>query len=352
MKISKNQAENIVNQVMEVIPYNINIMNEEGIIIGSGDSNRIGRIHIGALEALERKEIVEVNHGTNIVKPGINIPIFFGENPIGVIGITGKPEIVLPFGELVRVMAELLINQYFILNQKSIKREQIEEYLYELSYRTRPYSKNFIERGLSIGININKTDIAVLLIFKDFTRDEILGRIKFLLNDDEYYLVLNPEKIALFMNSSSDIENRLEEFITRYSNIQVKFGIGARESLYSTSLEEAGKMVKFGQKIEPDKYIYNYEDLGYMSILTEFENDYRFINLNKELEKLSSLNIINTIITYVKLNGEVNKIAESLHIHRNTLKYRLDKIKESTGRDPYNYKDLLELFIASTIIDL
>ncbi len=351
MKITKNQAESIVNQVMKVIPYNINIMNEEGIIIGSGDSDRIGKIHLGALEALERKGIVEVNHGTKIVKPGINIPIFFGESPIGVIGITGKPEIVLPFGELVRVMAELLINQYFILNQKSIKREQIEEYLYELSYRTRSYSKNFIERGLTIGINIKKSEVAVLLIFKNSTRDEILKRIKFLLNDGEYYLVLNPEKIALFMNSSSNIEERLNKFIERYSNIEVKFGIGVKSSIYSESLEEANKILELGQQIEPERAIFSYDKLGFLSILAEFKNDHRFIRIRKELIKINNLDPIRTIISYVQLNGEANKIAEKLHIHRNTLKYRLDKIKESTGKNPYNYKDFLELFIASTISD-
>ena len=76
MKLSKEQAQSIVEQVMEVIPYNINIMNEEGIIIGSGDSKRLNKLHIGALEAIEKREAIEVYHGTKDVKL-VSIPLYF-----------------------------------------------------------------------------------------------------------------------------------------------------------------------------------------------------------------------------------------------------------------------------------
>ncbi|NLM04964.1 MAG: PucR family transcriptional regulator, partial [Clostridiales bacterium] len=58
------------------------------------------------------------------------------------------------------------------------------------------------------------------------------------------------------------------------------------------------------------------------------------------------------LIIYIRMNGEINRAAEKLYIHRNTLNYRLEKIKEITGRDPKNYKDLLELFIAYIISEL
>lgn len=54
--LSKELAQSIVNKVMEVIPYNVNIMDEDGVIIGSGDSSRIGSLHEGALEALKNKK--------------------------------------------------------------------------------------------------------------------------------------------------------------------------------------------------------------------------------------------------------------------------------------------------------
>ena len=42
IKLSKYIAQKIVSEMMDVIPYNINVMDENGVIIGSGDVKRIG----------------------------------------------------------------------------------------------------------------------------------------------------------------------------------------------------------------------------------------------------------------------------------------------------------------------
>ena len=42
LKLDKIQANKIVEKLMADIPYNINIMDERGKIIASGDSARIG----------------------------------------------------------------------------------------------------------------------------------------------------------------------------------------------------------------------------------------------------------------------------------------------------------------------
>ena len=47
--IDSKIAQDIVNRVMKVIPYNVNIMNQEGVIIASGDRSRLNKIHRGAL---------------------------------------------------------------------------------------------------------------------------------------------------------------------------------------------------------------------------------------------------------------------------------------------------------------
>lgn len=53
MKLSRKIAQKIVEEMMNVLPYNINVMNERGIIIGSGEHDRIGHIHEGSLEVIK-----------------------------------------------------------------------------------------------------------------------------------------------------------------------------------------------------------------------------------------------------------------------------------------------------------
>ncbi|MDU5950808.1 MAG: sugar diacid recognition domain-containing protein, partial [Paenibacillus macerans] len=41
-QLSEKQAQEIVDKMMMDIPYNINIMNDRGIIVGSGKKERVG----------------------------------------------------------------------------------------------------------------------------------------------------------------------------------------------------------------------------------------------------------------------------------------------------------------------
>ena len=72
MNLSKSIAPKIVLEMMNVIPYNINVVDENGIIIGSGDNERIGNIHEGAKKAIDSKHIIEVYEDNEKMKPGVN----------------------------------------------------------------------------------------------------------------------------------------------------------------------------------------------------------------------------------------------------------------------------------------
>lgn len=59
----------------------------------------------------------------------------------------------------------------------------------------------------------------------------------------------------------------------------------------------------------------------------------------------NSAELLNTFQTYFENNGHLQQTADELHIHRNTLNYRLDMIHKTTQLDPRNYQDLIFLYI-------
>ena len=59
LKLDKIQANKIVEKLMADIPYNINIMDERGKIIASGDSARIGERHRGAEKPSMNEKILK-----------------------------------------------------------------------------------------------------------------------------------------------------------------------------------------------------------------------------------------------------------------------------------------------------
>lgn len=66
---------------------------------------------------------------------------------------------------------------------------------------------------------------------------------------------------------------------------------------------------------------------------------------NKFYEQNGGEELLETLLKYIEFNGEKNKVSEVLHIHRNTLNYRLNNIKEITGLNLNNYMDLYQLIL-------
>jgi len=110
-ELTPKQAQKIVNKMMKDIPYNINIMDKTGIIIGSGNKKRIGTLHHGAVAAIKQKKIVPIEKDEEFVKKGINLPIEWNDDILGVVGISGEIKETSPFGKLVKSTVLLLIEQ-------------------------------------------------------------------------------------------------------------------------------------------------------------------------------------------------------------------------------------------------
>ncbi len=135
MILTKEMANEIVKRTMAVIGVNINVMNADGVIVGSGDKSRIGQVHEGAKKAIKyrrRIDITEVEMKEyQSARAGINLPIFLNQIVVGVIGITGIPAQVEKYGELVKMAAEVMLQQSYLTEQlqweERIKEEMISQ---------------------------------------------------------------------------------------------------------------------------------------------------------------------------------------------------------------------------------
>ncbi|OEH89036.1 hypothetical protein ATO00_14150 [Loigolactobacillus coryniformis subsp. coryniformis] len=73
---------------------------------------------------------MERSHGEN-GQPGVNMPVHFNKNIIGVIGITGEPKEVVPLASLLSTATELLLNQSYANQQKLISETYFNRFLYQ-----------------------------------------------------------------------------------------------------------------------------------------------------------------------------------------------------------------------------
>jgi carbohydrate diacid regulator len=335
MKISSILAQEIANKVMMVIPYNVNIMDEAGMIIGSGEEVRIGTYHQGAISAVEHGSMISISAAEASSKPGVNIPIKFRNKIIGVIGISGEPVIVEQFAELVRVTAELLIDQEFLFRERRIKEQMKEEFLYQWVFRLDDYDDTFINNGEAIGINLSLERKAIIV--KGETIKEPY------LNDQEFHFKLNKSTLLFIVPHDSDLVKKLLPLITQQST---KIGIGDSNRHIAKSVLAARRAIDIVEKLELPSTCCDYQELKFIDYLTN--RDQSFSEMSHFFEELEhspkGQELIETLLCYIKHSGDMNAISAELHIHRNSLAYRLQRIEILTNKNPKKFTDLFQLY--------
>ena len=93
--IKPELARRFIEEFTRYTEYNINIMNEKGIIIASADKERVGDFHEVAWRMLRGSEDMAVTAGQTGypgVKPGMNLVLTVDGKREGVVGLTGDPE--------------------------------------------------------------------------------------------------------------------------------------------------------------------------------------------------------------------------------------------------------------------
>jgi carbohydrate diacid regulator len=332
-QLTNKQAQHIVDKMMKDIPYNINIMNEKGIIIGSGNKERVGTTHPGAVQALRLGRMVTITEDNKYEKKGTNEPIVINHKMVGVIGISGEPKEVIPFCKLVKTTVSLLIEQEIALKEieeVSKKKSAFLKLLIEEKYR---YSDEVKKEALNYQLDLTrKTSV---LIAKPKANLKRIGYPVF--DDDGHSIIL--------VQDNGGIEPLVHQLISE--NHAIKISVGKYSDTISESYKQAISAMQIGEKLNVQRRIIYYKDVCFLSRISEIEidslTDYSYIKGYLTTSK----ELLETLQCFINNNGNMTLTSKELHIHRNTLQYRLDKIKEITNKDP---KQLFELFELISII--
>ncbi|MBF6670303.1 sugar diacid recognition domain-containing protein [Glutamicibacter sp. FBE19] len=112
-RLSGALAQKVVDTIAPTINRHVNIMNAHGIIIASSDASRVGTLHEGSVEAIRRNEAIRVTQAdeTAGTQPGVNLPLALNERLCGVVGVTGAPHEVEPLADLIALTVQLLFAQ-------------------------------------------------------------------------------------------------------------------------------------------------------------------------------------------------------------------------------------------------
>lgn len=115
--------------------------------------------------------------------------------------------------------------------------------------------------------------------------------------------------------------------------------------------KEAKEALVLGKKFSLKEGVLNYNKLLFEKIVYNIDPNLKREFLDKFKEKFNQFDseMINTIEEFIKSGLNISESARKLYIHRNTLIYRLDKIKKETGFDIRNFKEAT-VFITAFLV--
>lgn len=353
--LTQQMATEIVKQTTIRLKRNINIMDESGIIIASGNRKRINQAHFGAMEVLRTGKTLIIHedelHQWIGSLPGINLPIEFQQQIIGVIGITGKPEEIMEFGELVKMITEMMIQQSFVTAQLEWKqrlKEQIFEDMIKETYQLKSIEQRLKLMNLSLHppFQVSIMEIGA----NELKKSELLQIVEdaFI----PYTVIIGSLTVSqLFILSANLSEAKAKQILSkilqqlRTKGLSPRIGMGSiveAELHIRHSHSEAMSALSLGSEAQP---LITYAEIETKALLNQLDERTKQQFCERVLGNLSD-KLIETIEELFSSNLHLGECAKKMYIHRNSLIYRIKKIKELSGYDPQVLNDIITLQLA------
>ncbi|KFZ38089.1 CdaR family transcriptional regulator [Shewanella mangrovi] len=368
-------AQKIVDRTMRIIQHNINVMNSQGIILGSGDKSRINTVHEGALLAISQNRAVTIDSGSlqslQGVKPGVNLPLHYRGQIIGVVGITGEPAELGHYGELLKMTAEMMVEQANSLQLEQWHKRQREEFILQLLRHEGelPDSMHAWAKQLDIDLTLPRVaavielssatqapttlkDVQMLLEYPQRNNlvamtamDQLVILKPAFLDGKSWDPQLEDQRIEkLLVRLPPDTKGRLKIALGHYFS-----GAGGLQRSYQTACET----LTLGKQSAPEQTKYLYQEHALSVLLSGLSHDWRGQELATPFIKLQAQDrrgvLVKTLRVYLQHFDDQQRCAEALYIHRNTLRYRLEKIAEISGIDIASLDGLLQLYLGDVL---
>ncbi len=222
-----------------------------------------------------------------------------------------------------------------------------------------------IQRGQELGYSLTLPHMAVLINLDD-ANPTVLGRVASSVQSEltrrgitapisrRETNVLAMIPVAGSTRPRDLIEQIRERLQVDYPTIAVAIG-GQVNTLaeWRRTLEEAEQALILGRQLFGTDRVLAFSDLGVYRLLVRLRETPELWTFYREtLSKLADYDtrqradLIKTLEAYFAHLGNLRATSEALHVHRNTLLYRLDRIKEISGMDLDNAEEHFALWLA------
>jgi carbohydrate diacid regulator len=370
MDMSPQNAMKIVAEIRDVIGQHVNLIDERGFIIASTDPARVGTFHEGADVLIKnRLDILAIENDSQYQGSykGINLPLMLNGKLSGVIGITGEYGEVLKYGQLIKKLTETMLLENYRQQQKKIDDRIKNRFLDEWILDGAPITEDLVDRGERLGINIMLEYRVMVAVIADFRRycDTPEGQVLIDRINRSVRGVMEGIQNGVFAKTATKmiclvpgvkikdnaLKEKAESIIGAVSNdfaVDLCVGIDGKAGSVHQAYLQASQAV-LSCSAGSGENIGFYDDISLEIFMGEISSELKrdFIERifrNCDEEEIESAIMI--LKAYFDSNGSISQTSEKLHMHKNTLQYKLNKLSSKTGHDPRNISDCSLMYLA------
>lgn len=391
MDLTELIAENIVNKLSTLLKKKISVGDLRGDVLASSDLSETGKNYDTLRQASETQKEVEVtaDPSKNSLGEGIVVPISYGGQPSGCVFIEDKPEEYSHYRHILSTTIDLLIHQNMVIDNFPYKDKIKDNFVFGLLHRRASVEDPKVrEESELFDINLSRDKVVVIInvqgywqnlfgdnlsasedekqtvlsnykkkIFQVFS--QFFGRLSgcsvsyfgsdtFVVLVDELYSMEGPEMVELIRQKVDEFHKMILDQFEKVDRLLI--GVGTfyrgREGAI-LAYEEARRALNLAISIGDIRKIYHIDDLGMIATLAGGNKKWQDNFVKRLLVKLIAEDyLLETVEVFFDQNMSLTQTSKDLKIHRNTLLYRLDKIKKVTGLDPRKFNDAMELKVA------
>lgn len=353
LTLSRQGAQSIVEEVGAVVGQNINMMDRRGYVIASTDETRVGSRHEGAVQVIGEhlpELYVEPAHATPTSRPGLNLPINHNGKIVGVIGITGLYGEVAGYGQVVKRMVEILIRENAGQDERRMGRRVLNRFLEDWVMGSGLMQPRILEeRGFALGIDITaprRVMVAGVMEMEEYTSSaegqrllEQVGHEVSSLAGAGSLVLKNGGRQTILVRKCSDQQmeqaaGRIRASVKKKFNIRMVIGIDGRAEDIHVAYGQANKAWRSARMAKRD--ILSYDSVTLELFTGELGNGIKAEYIRKLFRVCGYEELcqwMGLLEAYFEAEGSLKDASEKLHIHKNTLTYRLRQLDELTGYD-------------------
>lgn len=380
--LSPALAQEIASDTSAVIGFNVLITDDEGVVIGSGDQRRVGTFHEASVDVMRTHEPVwhtsAQAHELRGVRQGVTLPLVIDGEAVGTVGITGAPQRVRRFGLVVRRQTEILLQESATLRSRLLREHAVEQLVRDIAAfdaeLVEPELLVFRAGELGYDLRLRRTCVVVEVTAAtrhgstdvEALRSELLRTVRETFGDpQDVTATLAPGRLAV-LHRAADGERalpatceRLADAVGRRHRLRVRTGVGAPAETVQElrdSYLDASDALRLGRRVDPGGRMHAIADLRLHQVLGAVGHRTRTRFADLVAGSLTSQPdwpvLRETVVAWCESGFNLVRAAADLHVHRNTLVYRLDKIERLTGTALRGRRTSLTLYLACLAADL